>query len=205
MFLLLSVVASESDVLGDDILGAIPFTLPGNQSNQNILQLFQASVNSVNEEENIIFTDLVQEAQSYRIKYKDEISEDFLPEEYDNLKLVIDKNGKIRVPNLFEVNDRPELPSLLERFLRKQQRTLDNLVTEKSPADQETEDLKQQYKDENIKPDYDDLKEKDDDYKKSESYHLYKDGNHEDSKIRIKVESEPKKKRIKPNLRWTHF
>ena len=138
---------------------------------------------------------MVEEAKSYRIKYKDEISEDFLPEEYDNLKLVVDKNGKIRVPNLFEVKDRPELPSLLERFLRKQQRTLDNLVPEEeeeeeSPPDHhEVDDLKQQYKDENIKPDYDDLKEKDDDYKKSESYHL-----HKDDKQKVVA---PKKKSVK--------
>ena len=76
---------------------------------------------------------------------------------------------------------------------------------EDSPADHhEIDDLKQQYKDENIKPDNDDLKEKDDDYKKSETYHLHKDvndKNKEDSKIRIKVESESKKKKIKPNIK----
>ena len=169
-FILLAAAVSESDVgLADDILGAIPFQIAGNHSKKNILELFRESVNSVNEEDNLIFTDLVEEAKSYRIKYKDEISPDFLPEEYNNLKLVIDKEGKIKVPNLFEVNDRPELPSMIERFLAKQQRTLDKLATEDSIADDDEDDLN-----ENVElKKYEDLRERDDDFKKSESYDIY--------------------------------
>merc|ERR1712156_954737 len=72
-----------------------------------LLELFEKSVNSKEERRNLIFSDLVDKANHYSISSDTEIDEnlhdsDILPEEYRNLKLTVDKDGNIKVPNLFQ-------------------------------------------------------------------------------------------------------
>ena len=180
------VVISESKVInsdssdGDnDVLQAIPFNT--NLTNDGLLQVFQESINSVSQEENILFSNLVQEANDFRIRTPDDVDRDNLPDKYQNLKLIIDKNGKMRVPNLFQVNDRPEIPSLLERYLAMQQGLLEKEQKTLAEIEEEIEELRNSNKsvDFEFDKDYFDVekepekpfsKEQDKDFKQSEIY-----------------------------------
>ena len=105
----------------------IPFDVP-NVTNI-LLDLFERSVNSREEKGNLIFSDLVDKAKTFSISSSLDIDEDFdkndvVPEEYRNIKLTVDKNGEIRVPNLFEVKKRPEIPSLLQQYLKRRRKKI---------------------------------------------------------------------------------
>ena len=155
---ILSVAAAESDGLTDviDIFDAeeklnivenvMPFNVP-NMTNI-LLDLFEQSVNSREEKDNLLFSDLVDKAKTYSISSNLDIDEDFdkndvVPEEYRNIKLTVDKNGNIRVPNLFEVKDRPESTPLLKRYLkRRKQRRLILKQNEKNQPTSEVAEVK---------------------------------------------------------------
>ena len=172
-------INSDSSDGDNDVLQAIPFST--NLTNDGLLQVFQESVNSVSQEENILFSNLVQEANDFRIRTPDDVDRDNLPDKYQNLKLIIDKNGKMRVPNLFQVNDRPEIPSLLERYLAMQQGLLEKEQKTLAEIEEEIEELRNSNKsvDFEFDKDYFDVekepekpfsKEQDKDFKQSEIY-----------------------------------
>ena len=136
---ILSVAVAESDGLTDviDIFDAeekqnivenvMPFDLP-NMPNI-LLDLFEKSVNSREEEDNLIFSDLVNKAKKYSISSDIDIDKEFdktelVPDHYRNIKLTVDKNGNIKVPNLFEVKDRPETIPLIKQFLKRRKERL---------------------------------------------------------------------------------
>ena len=131
---ILSVASAESDGLTDvrDIFEAeeklnivenvMPFNVP-NMTNI-LLDLFEKSVNSREEKDNLFFSDLVDKAKTYSISSDLDIDKEFdkndvVPNEYRNIKLTVDENGNIRVPNLFEVKDRPEPIPLIKRLLKR--------------------------------------------------------------------------------------
>ena len=130
---ILSVASAESNGLTDvrDIFEAeeklnivenlMPFNVP-NMTNI-LLDLFEKSVNSREEKDNLFFSDLVDKAKTYSISSDLDIDKEFdkndvVPNEYRNIKLTVDENGNIRVPNLFEVKDRPEPIPLIKRLLK---------------------------------------------------------------------------------------
>ena len=86
----------------EDLLQVLPFNT--NYTDNELLKIFKQSINSVNEEENILFSDLVSQANDFSIQDGMDGADVSLPEKYQNLKLVVDKKTKkIRVPNLFMV------------------------------------------------------------------------------------------------------
>ena len=135
-----SKVTSSDSSDGDNVLQGVPFST--NVTDNGILEVFQKSVNSVSQEENLLFSDLVQEANDFSIRSRDDVKNENLPEKYQNLKLIIDKNGKMRVPNLFQINDRPEMPSLLQRYLAMQQSLLEKEQKTLAEIEEELEDLR---------------------------------------------------------------
>ena len=135
-----SKVTSSDSSDGDNVLQGIPFST--NVSDSDLLEVFKKSVNSVSQEENLLFSDLVQEANEFSIRSRDDVNNENLPEKYQNLKLIIDKNGKMKVPNLFQINDRPEMPSLLQRYLAMQQSLLEKEQKTLAEIEKELEELR---------------------------------------------------------------
>ena len=96
---------SDSDIQTRDASGDILQTIPFDTNNvTQLLQIFQQSITNDDENENLIFNDIVDEAKNFSIGSQEILNEMLQSEKYENLKLVIDKHGTIRVPNLFQVN-----------------------------------------------------------------------------------------------------
>ena len=60
------VTSDESELRVEDLLQYIPFKT--NLTNNEVLELFQKSVNSVHEEENLVFSEIVESANNFRYK-----------------------------------------------------------------------------------------------------------------------------------------
>ena len=58
------VTSDESELRVEDLLQYIPFQT--NLTNNEVLELFQKSVNSVHEEENIVYSEIVESANNFR-------------------------------------------------------------------------------------------------------------------------------------------
>ena len=166
---ILSVASTEGDgltgvidIFDDDdekhniVENVMPFDLPNNISNI-LLDLFEKSVNSREEKDNLIFSELVEKAKKYAISSKiDHIDKDkFIPKQYRNIKVTVDKNGQIKVPNLFKVKDRPDQIPLIKQYLiRRQEERLiqrQNVTTESKPEVVEAVVRKIEYRPEDTK------------------------------------------------------
>ena len=84
--------------------------------------------------------------------------------------LIVDKNGEIRVPNLFKVGDRPEVPSTLQRYEKFLARQVDQLKHKLRDTDNEISKYREEKE---ISKPKNHGKEVDKDYKKSEMVHKF--------------------------------